>query len=174
MTEAVVAEDVSGEFASFSHSDRSVFAAEDRLSGPIAAISCLFKRNPNMRKLRVVLLALALTAACLFEGAQSFSSSRVDVRGPITHISRAEGQGRGGVLARILIEGAKEPDTEVDKASVTVTAETGLFIRMGGERKPAGLAALEEGQKVEASFTGPVMESYPVQATAAEITILEK
>jgi beta-N-acetylhexosaminidase len=127
-----------------------------------------------MRKLRFVLLALALTAACLVEGAKSFSSSRVNVRGAITHISRAEGQGSGGGVARVLIEGAKEPDTEVDKASVTVMAETRLFISRGGERKPAGLAALEEGQRVEAIFTGPVRESYPVQATAAEITILEK
>lgn len=127
-----------------------------------------------MRKMKFILLAIALTAACLFEVTQSFSSSRVDVRGAITQITRSEDQGRGKVLARVLIEGSKESDTEVDKATVTVTSATKLFIRRAGERVPAELAALEEGQKVEALFTGPVMESYPVQATAAEITILER
>jgi hypothetical protein len=123
-----------------------------------------------MRKLRFILLALTLTVACFLEGAQSFASSRVDVRGAI---SRIESERRGKALARVLIEGDKEPDTQVDKALVYVTAETGFFIKQGGERKPAEFAALKEGQKVEARFTGPVRESYPVQATAAEITILE-
>jgi hypothetical protein len=127
-----------------------------------------------MRKLRFILLALTLIFACLLEGVHSFSSSRIDVRGVITSFTRAEGKARGKVLAHVFIEGAKEPDTQVDKASVTVTAETKVFINRDGERKPAEFAALKEGQKVEAGFTGPVRLSYPVQADAAEITILEE
>lgn len=127
-----------------------------------------------MRKLRFVLLALTLAAACLLEGAQSFSSISIDVRGAITRIIRADAAGRGRALSRVLIEGVKEPDTQVDKAYVTVTAETEFFIRRGGGRKPTEFAALKVGQRVEARFTGPVRESYPVQATAAEITIMEE
>jgi hypothetical protein len=123
-----------------------------------------------MRKLRFILLALALTAACLLEGAQSFSSSQVDVRGAIIRIEK----GRGELLARVLIKGVREPDTRFDQALVSVTAETELFIRRGGERKPAEFAALKKGQRVEARFTGVGIDTYPVQVTAAEITILEK
>jgi hypothetical protein len=93
------------------------------------------------------------------------------VRGAIARIER---EGRGKILARILINGVKEPDTRVDKAFVDVTDETELFIKRGGERKPAEFAALKEKQRVEARFKGLVRESYPVQATAAEITLLEK
>ena len=75
-----------------------------------------------MRKLKFTLLTLTLIFACLFDGAQSSSSSRIDVRGAITSVTRAEGEGRGKVFAQVLSEGAKEPDTQVDKASVTVTA----------------------------------------------------
>ena len=96
------------------------------------------------------------------------------MRGAITRIARVEGEGSGRALARALIEGVKEPDTQVDKANVIVTAKTELFIRRDGERKPTEFAALKEGQRVEARFTGPVRESYPVQATAAEITIIEE
>lgn len=127
-----------------------------------------------MRNLRYILPALTLIFACLIEGDQTFSSSRIDVRGAITNITRSEGEGRGKVLAYVFIEGAKEPDTQVDKASVTVTAETKVFIKSGGERKPAAFAALKEGQKVEARFTGPMRLSYPVQADAAEIIILDE
>jgi hypothetical protein len=127
-----------------------------------------------MRKLRFILLALTLIFACLLEGVQSFSSSRIDVRGVITNVTRAEGKGRDKVLAQVFIEGAKGPDTQVDKASVTVNAKTKVFINRDGERKPAEFAALKEGQKVEARFAGPVRLSYPVQADAAEITVLEE
>lgn len=127
-----------------------------------------------MRKLRFILLSLTLIFAYLLEGIQSFSSSRIDVRGVITNVTRAEGKGRGKVLAHVFIEGAKEPDTQVDKASITVTAETKVFIKRDGDLEPAEFATLKEGQKVEARFTGEVRLSYPVQADAAEITILEE
>lgn len=127
-----------------------------------------------MQKLIIILFTLTLVTDSFLAGATSFSSSQVDVRGVITSISRVEGGGRHKVLGRVLIEGAKEPDTHVDKANVTVKTETRLYIAQGGERKPAEFAALKEGQRVEARFSGPVMESYPVQAAAAEITILEE
>ena len=120
-----------------------------------------------MRKLRFILLALTLVFACLLGGIHSFSSSRIDVRGMITSFTRTEGKARGKVLAHVFIEGAKEPDTQVDKASVTVTAETKVFINRDGERKPAKFAALKEGQKVEARFTGEMLLSYPVRAGAS-------
>ena len=41
------------------------------------------------------------------------------------------------------------------------------------ERRPATFEALQVGQKVEAWFTGPVAESYPVQAVASDIVILK-
>ena len=44
---------------------------------------------------------------------------------------------------------------------------------VGKDRKDAKIDDLKEGCKVEATFTGPVMESYPVQATAKEVVILE-
>jgi hypothetical protein len=163
------------ELAGSSHSDRSVVAGADRLSEPFVTISCSLKRGPTLKKFRFVLLTLMLTASYFLEGARSFSSSRIDVRGAITRITRAGGDGRGKALARVLIEGAKDPDTQVDKAVVDVTAETEFFVKSDGkQRKPAEFAALKEGQRAEARFTGPVRESYPVQATAAEITILEE
>lgn len=95
-----------------------------------------------------------------------------DVRGVITQISQSEGE--KNILGRILIEGAKEKDTKVDKANVTVTTQTKLFNEQDGERKPVAFDDLKEGQQVEARFTGPVRESYPVQATADEVTILRQ
>ncbi|MEW6555684.1 MAG: DUF3221 domain-containing protein [Actinomycetota bacterium] len=97
----------------------------------------------------------------------------VDIRGYITSISAFEGGQGAGMLGSVLIEGEFEEDTSFDRASATVTEDTRIFIASGGDRTEAEFSDLEVGQYVEAVFTGPVAESYPVQATAAEIVVLE-
>lgn len=89
---------------------------------------------------------------------------RVDIRGRVAAL-----QADGGGTVTVLIEGEKEPDTSNDKASVRVTAKTRL-VNSAGEK--VSFAYLRVSQRVEARFTGPVAESYPVQAVAAEIWIL--
>lgn len=125
-----------------------------------------------MRKLKLILVALAVSAPCLLWDGSARSSGHADVRGTITRL--AKGDGRGKVLGHVLIEGEKEADTQFDKASLAVTAETRLSIKQGKELKSVGFADLAVGQKAEARVIGPVMESYPVQAQAAEITLLEE
>jgi Protein of unknown function (DUF3221) len=96
-----------------------------------------------------------------------------DIRGNITNIHRAgDATGNDKLLGTIMIEGVKEANTNFDKASARVTNETRIFDRRGKERKPASFDTLKTGQKVAARFVGPVAESYPVQATASEIMIL--
>jgi hypothetical protein len=71
-----------------------------------------------------------------------------------------------------LIEGPIADGTRFDKASVRITSETRIWVQQGAERRPASVEDLADGRQVEARFTGPVAESYPVQATASEIVIL--
>ena len=126
-----------------------------------------------MRKLKSASLIFILVwLVWIFTITYGRTRGRADVRGVITHISQIEGEKK--ILGRILIEGVKEQDTEVDRANVTVTSQTKLFKEQDGERKPVAFDDLKKGQQVEARFTGPVMESYPVQATADEVTILRQ
>jgi hypothetical protein len=126
-----------------------------------------------MQKLRLVsLTGVVFSLVWILTITYARTHTGADVRGAITHISHSEGE--KNILGRILIEGAKEKDTKVDRANVTVTTQTKLFTQEDGERKPVTFDDLKEGQQVEARFKGPVMESYPVQATADEITILKQ
>ena len=110
--------------------------------------------------------ATALGAILLFASA-AFAT---DVRGKITSISVSA---TNPALGTVLIEGKAEKDTNLDKASARVTAETSIF-RMEDAKKVAGkFSDLKVGQTVEASFAGPVSESYPVQGAASEIVILQ-
>jgi hypothetical protein len=61
------------------------------------------EKEPYIRKLRFILLALTLVFAYFLEGVRSFLSSRMDVRGAIASGTLAEGEGRGKVLASVRI-----------------------------------------------------------------------
>ena len=128
-----------------------------------------------MKSIKSALLLIALMTLLL--GCGPFGAGergQVDIRGNITSIHRADTQSQEkSIMGSILIEGAIEEDTQFDKASVTITEETRIFEQEGQERHQVTFDALQVGQRVEARFTGPVMESYPVQATAREIVILK-
>ncbi len=98
-----------------------------------------------------------------------------DIRGRVTEIMVTTPSGAEGpvpMVGKMLVEGEKEPDTNYDRAWVTVTPDTRIYRGPDGER--VYFTAVRRGALVEVVFTGPVMESYPVQATASEVRILEE
>ena len=56
-----------------------------------------------------------------------------------------------------------------DKATVTVTTDTRILGQKAGALQRAAFDDLATGQQIAVWFSGPVAESYPVQATAATI-----
>ena len=88
-----------------------------------------------------------------------------DIRGQITQ--RLDGN--GPTIGTILIEGEIQPDTEYDKASVRIDAETEITTPTGATITWDDLVL---DATVEATFEGPVAESYPVQAYASHIVVI--
>ncbi len=114
-------------------------------------------------------LALALLAACTNGGDAAPSPSDPHIRGVITSIS----DGSGDVVGSVRIEGDIAQDTTYDKAVVRVEGDTLLFRQAGNAMMEVTFADLTVGQTVEAWFTGPVAESYPVQVKASQIVIVD-
>jgi hypothetical protein len=94
------------------------------------------------------------------------------IRGTITLIRLPPPNTATHSVGSVLIEGVVEADTVYDRASVAVTHQTQIFDQTTVERRAVTFDALQHGQRVQVLFSGPVAESYPVQATAAEIIIL--
>ncbi len=113
--------------------------------------------------LAALLLACAPTAA--------LAQAKVDIRGPITKAS-VTNEAKKATLGSILVEGKREEGTNYDKASITILKTTKIEKLVGKDRVPAKLEDLKAGVRVEATFSGPVAESYPVQARAATVLIL--
>ena len=127
-----------------------------------------------IKQLRLALAGLLIALLLLPLGcapAETTPKTNPAIRGSIT--SRNPAGGQGGLVGSILVEGNIEGDTQFDKASIAITSETQIFEQVEQERRPATFEALQVGQKVEAWFTGPVAESYPVQAVASDIVILK-
>jgi beta-N-acetylhexosaminidase len=120
-------------------------------------------------------LGLALSAGTVAAAAERDQTERVDIRGTVTMVTPASEEAkRKGTLATLLVEGTKDKTTSYDKAAVRITTQTKVEKLVGKDRKPAKVEELKKGCKVQALFTGPVAESYPVQATAQEILIVEE
>lgn len=125
-------------------------------------------------------LAVLLSAVCILSsvGCGQFQTQPPpDIAGEIvsfqtTKEPEAPGQPKPS-LGTILVEARGDVDTgKLDKASVTITAATKIYEQRGRDRKVVSFDWIMVGQQVQVWFTGPVRESYPVQATAREITII--
>lgn len=92
---------------------------------------------------------------------------KIDIRGEITGISKSP----NNEIVGILVEGELEEDTSHDKASISIDKSTSIYSATGKDK--ISIEELKEGMKVEVVFTGPVRESYPVQADAKTIRIIE-
>lgn len=107
-------------------------------------------------------------------------TNKVDFKGKVTNLSRQ------GDVTYILVEGDlsnKYNNTSVgvnfnldntlanDKASVKIDKETVILRNL--QSKKLTIDAINIGKTVEVTFTGPVLESFPVQATAKMINILD-
>lgn len=100
---------------------------------------------------------------------------KADIDGRIKKITRldAASAGNSDALGTILIEGGSQDSPRFDKAFVRITTATSINLISGQERKQSiSFDDLRVGDRVSARFVpGPVLMSYPVQATAAEIII---
>lgn len=99
----------------------------------------------------------------------------LDVRGAVTSVTVfdvTDPQQRA--VGSLLVEGPRTDAANYDAASVTITKDTRIFAQLDGhvQQVHPDLRDLQ-GRHVEVGFTGPVAESYPVQATAAWVTILD-
>lgn len=118
------------------------------------------------------LLAIAVAAA-LVVPAFAQDRDKVSIRGKAENVSPSSDEAlKGGILGTMIVDGEKDKDTQYEKANVKVTKATKIFVKVGGELKPATYDDLKTGLRMEITFAGPVGESFPVQATAGKIVIL--
>ena len=109
--------------------------------------------------LPVATLLVVLAAPALAEPSEN------SVRGLITEVSRS--------AEVVLVEEDPSDESGSAKGQFAVTGETEILEQRGGDLAPVSFEDLRVGQMVEATYSGPVAESYPTQGVAGRIVILE-
>jgi hypothetical protein len=94
-----------------------------------------------------------------------------DVTGEVTQVSAVQGPDAIGSLR---VEENPADSSGSAKYVLTVTPATVLVVRPGGVAEEVGFGEMVVGQRVQAWITGPVRESYPMQATASHVLVLER
>ncbi len=115
----------------------------------------------------VIVLLLVTYVAVGCTSAPEALETEPDFTGLITEIHPI---GEKGTLGQILVEAPAE--TFIDKYMVTIKDETQIFEQDGDELRQIAFEVLETEQQVQIWFSGPGMESFPMQATAQQVVII--
>ncbi len=114
--------------------------------------------------MRMLLTLMLLLAPTIHANAQDKAP---DIHG-IADKVKTSVDGKGG---SIYVEAPKGAKFAYDKAMIRVNDKTKIQRMNGKLVEDAKFAEIKNGVKVSVWFTGPVAESYPVQATAGRIII---
>ncbi|HEY5386572.1 MAG TPA: hypothetical protein VIL79_01585, partial [Thermoleophilia bacterium] len=90
-----------------------------------------------------------------------------DITGRLSQFSAAA----DGTVSFLVVAGPSVPGG-YDRAVVRSTAETAIGAPQGAGRHTLVSGDLHDGLRVAVRFAGPVAESYPVQAVAADVEVL--
>ena len=88
------------------------------------------------------------------------------IRGEITSVSRS--------AQVVLVEEDPSDESGSAKGEFAVDGETEILEQRDGDLAPIAFEELRVGQVVEATYSGPVAESYPTQGIAGRIVLLDE
>lgn len=121
----------------------------------------------------IALPALAAVACGPAEEDGGPTLGSADIIGVIKEVLPGGGDGISGTF---LLEVRKpDPETPSDQYWITVPNEAPVYRQVGeeiGDLGEVGFGALAAGQRAEVWITGPVAESFPMQATAEFVVIV--
>jgi hypothetical protein len=73
------------------------------------------------------------------------------------------------ILGTILAEGKR--GSEIIEAAIGITIDTQIFKEEGGKKKPGNFGDFKVGQWICIQFSGPILQTHPIQGEAKEIII---
>jgi hypothetical protein len=117
-----------------------------------------------LRRWLVSVAALALVSSVAAPALAQTTEN--GVRGVVTEASRS--------AEVVLVEENPSDRSGSAKGEFAVTDETEILEQKDGDQAPASFEDLRVGQMVEATYAGPVAESYPTRGIAGRIVILDQ
>lgn len=127
-----------------------------------------YKVEPYPEKAEVEITADEYRLLLIVSSTPKPLQTEADFTGWVTEIHLI---GDKETLGQILVE--SHTDKIVNKYMVTIKDETLILQQDGENRHEVDFEAMETTQKVQLWFTGPILESFPMQVTAKQVMIIE-
>ncbi len=71
----------------------------------------------------------------------------------------------------ILVQGVVTSGSQQANVTVRITNDTQIFVKNGNQRNTITFDELKSGQSVNIQFKGPILQSYPPQASGSQIVV---
>ncbi|AEG19214.1 MULTISPECIES: DUF3221 domain-containing protein [Methanobacterium] len=125
-----------------------------------------------MKVITLVAILFFMFLGVVFGVLCATSGTPVDMKGQIIGIYESSPQPTLDSPNSILVQGVVTKGNQNLNVSVKITNETQIFKQDGNKQISSSYDNIKSGETVEIHFMGPVMSSYPPEATASEITIV--
>lgn len=125
-----------------------------------------------MKVITLVALLFFMFLGVVFGVLCATGGTSADMKGQIIGVCQNSPEPTLDSPNSILVQGVVMKGNRNLNVSVKITNETQILQQDGDKQVSSSYDNIKSGKNVEIRFVGPVMSSYPPEATASEITIV--
>lgn len=120
----------------------------------------------------IILLALlfVMFMGVVYGAIVASGGEHFDMTGTVVGV--CSGDNNGTDTNSILVQGVVTNGNQHGNVTVRITNDTQIYVKDGNKRNSASFDKFKSGQNVEVTFKGPILQSYPPQATGNEVVIV--
>ncbi|WJI09633.1 DUF3221 domain-containing protein [Methanobacterium sp. CWC-01] len=126
-----------------------------------------------MRVITLIALLLVLFMGVAYGVFCATGEEPVDMKGQVVGVCYPDSQNVTNNTESVLVQGTMADNNQTMNISVKISEETIIMENSAGQSSNSSFENIQPGQAVEIRFTGPLLQSYPPQTTASQITILK-
>jgi hypothetical protein len=136
-------------------------------------ISCLSKIENlvglKMKNLILLAMLFVMFMGVVYGAIVATGGEHWDMTGKIVGVCTADNNTTDS--NSILVQGVVSSGNQQANVTVKITNDTLIYVKNGNQRNNATFGDLKAGQSVNIQFKGPVLQSYPPQATGSQILV---
>ncbi|MTK64715.1 MAG: hypothetical protein F8N15_09390 [Methanobacterium sp.] len=122
-----------------------------------------------MKNLILIVLLFVMFMGVVYGAIVATGGEHWDMTGKIVGVCTADNNSTD--TNSILVQGVVTSGNQEANVTVRITNDTQLFAKNGNQRNQINFSDLKSGQSVNIQFKGPILQSYPPQASGSQVLV---
>lgn len=122
-----------------------------------------------MKNLILIVMLFVMFMGVVYGAIVATGGEHWDMTGTIVGVCTADNNSTDS--NSILVQGLVTSGNQQANVTVRITNETKLYTKNGNQRTQINFSDLKSGQSVDVLFKGPIIQSYPPQASGSQVVI---